>query len=578
MWSVFVISMPAGMASSCERTKNLLFRKLSTIRPGNRIAGRRQVHCQVRQVAKYGGGITGSRYANKNKATRLNLFLHFGDRYDQQIWIPRDLQQSLKGFVPKPERATVPFLAKFPSTAELLSYRYVYKSGKYVSQATSSSVPMERRNMEATARAGLLAVLSLIDEGKVSVSTSTKRPSKASAKRISEALDGGDFYASSDCEADVGSIQAFAWPLLVQSGRLAKLDGSKLSLTAAGRKALSVPPHETIKLIWKRWLKSRIIDEFSRIEAVKGQTRGRGKSAMRAVEPRRLAIYDALAQCPTGGVVSIDDLAKFMIATNLGFEVTRNPATLYCGDSHYGVLYSVSAAGWGFLQDRYLLCFLFEYVATLGLMDVAFVPPGGAREKPWEPTGHFEGAFLSRYDGLKFFRLNALGAYCLGLADAYEPATPQKTTPVSVFPDLRIVVECGRLDQEERSFLRNCADEEQPDSVWRLSTERILKAIETGLDTGTVRGFLSARDEQPLPELVEGFLARIESRARAIRPAGTGVLFECDSAKTVETLLSDSKIAKFSSRAGERRIVVETSSEQSFRTNARKMGFGFDNG
>ena len=164
------------------------------------------------------------------------------------------------------------------------------------------------------------------------------------------------------------------------------------------------------------------------------------------------------------------------------------------------------------------------------------------------------------------------------MVDEYKPETPRKSTPVSVFPDLRIVVQGGRLDQEERALLRSCADEEEPESVWRLSTEKMLKAVETGLDTGTVREFLSARDEQPLPELVEGFLSRIESRARSIRRAGTGVLFECDSEATVESLLSDSKIAKFSSRAGENMIVVNTSSEQSFRKAARKMGFGFDNG
>ncbi|MDE0698070.1 MAG: helicase-associated domain-containing protein [Boseongicola sp.] len=524
-----------------------------------------------------GGGITDSRYEGKNRATKLNLFVHMGDRYDPQIYVPEDLQLALRDFVPAPEEASVPILAELPPTVDLISYRYAYKSGKYALEATSTTAPIEWRNMESTAKSGLLAVLSLIDEGKVSVSASTKRPSAASMKRISGALDGGDFYASTECETDVGPIQAFAWPLLVQAGRLARQEGSRLALTKAGRKALSAPPHETIKLIWNRWIDTKIIDEFSRVEAIKGQTRGKGKNAMRAVESRRDAIDQALAQCPPGGVVSVDGFAKFMVAADLGFEVSRSPWTLYVSDPHYGGLYSVDATAWSVLQDRYLLAFLFEYVATLGLIDAAFVPPAGARSKPWEPTGYFEGAFLTRYDGLKFFRLTALGAYCLELTDAYEPDTPETSTPLSVFPDLRIVVQDGRLDQEERTFLRNCADEEEPDSVWRLSTERLLRAVETGLDIGTVTEFLSARDEQPLPELVEGFLSGIKSRARSIRRAGTGILFECDSAKTVETLLSDKRIAKLGSRTGEKGIYVPTSSEQFFRTAARKMGFGFEN-
>ncbi len=520
-----------------------------------------------------------TRYGQSKVATKLDLFLHKGERHGPASSIPRDLQQLLRDFVPPPPLPALSGQAEFPPIAELKSPRYSYdaKSGKSAKVITKTPVQLESRDMEAAAKAGLLTVLSLINQGKVSVSKATNRPSATSTRRIAGALDDGDFYALTGGEADIGPIQAFAWPMLVQAGRLAKQDGSRLELTAAGRKALSSPPHETLKLLWNRWLKSKIIDEFSRIEAIKGQTRGRGKRGLRAVEPRRWAIEEALAQCPPRGVVSIDAFARFMVAADLSFEVTRAPWALYMGDAHYGRQYGESERSWSILQDRYLLCFLFEYVATLGMIDVAFVHPSGARKELWELTGQFEGTFLSRYDGLKYFRLTVLGAYCLGLAETYEPETPQKSTPMSVFPDRRIVVQNGPLDHEERAFMRRCADGDETGLVWRLSTEKILKAIETGLDVGTVREFLSARDEQPLPELVEGFLSRIESRARAIRPKGTGVVFECDSVETVETLLSDRKIAKFSLRAGERTIVVNASSENAFRKAARTMGFGFDN-
>ncbi|MCY3876797.1 MAG: hypothetical protein OXF88_21205, partial [Rhodobacteraceae bacterium] len=382
-----------------------------------------------------------ARHGQSKTATRLDLFLHKGERHGPPSWIPRNLQQLLRDFVPEPPLAELPALAEFPPTVELKSPRYSYdvKSGRYVKEVKKTPVQIESRDMEAAAKAGLFTVLSLIDQGKVSVSTATKRPSAASAKRIAGALDDGDFYELTGDEADIGPIQAFAWPLLVLAGRLAKQDGSRLELTAAGRKALSSPPHETLKLLWNRWLKSKIIDELSRIEAIKGQTRGRGKRGIRAVEPRRWAIEEALAQCPPRGVVSIDDFARFMVAADLNFEVTRFPWALYMGDAHYGGQHGESERSWSIFQDRYLLCFLFEYVATLGMIDVAFVHPSGARKELWELSGQFEGTFLSRYDGLKYFRLTVLGTYCLGLADTYEPETPQKSTHMSVFPDRRIV-------------------------------------------------------------------------------------------------------------------------------------------
>ena len=516
--------------------------------------------------------------SSRRPATRLELFLHMGERYGRQAWVPGDLQRLLQGFVPAPKPAELPFATEIPSTVKLESYGYDYASGKVVKVVTNPAAPIERCNMEAAARANLLAVLTLIDEGRISVSASTQRPSAATMRRIAGVLDGGDFYMSTKWEAETGPIQAFAWPILVLAGRLARQDGSRLKLTPAGRKALSTPPHETLKQIWKRWLSSRIIDEFSRIESIKGQTRGRGKAAMTATEPRRQAIRDALVQCPPRGVVAIDDLTRFMVATDLRFEVSKAPWTLYVTNAQYGALEYEFSLSWSVLQDRYLLCVLFEYAATLGMIDVAFVPPEHARPKPWESTGNFEGSFLSRYDGLRYFRLTSLGAYCLGLTDEYKPEIPETSTPLSVYPDLRIVVRSGRLDHEERALLRCFADEEEPNSVWRLSTEKTLVSAETGMDTDSLREFLSARDEQPLPERVEGFLVGIESNARAIRPAGTGILFECDSEDTARKLLSDRKIAKFASPAGENRIIVKTASEQSFRKSARQMGFGFDSG
>ena len=535
-------------------------------------------------VAKYGklpGKSRNSYRDDRSKnATRLDLFLHKDDRMDYPVWLPRDLKERLQEFVPEPAAATVPTKAELPETVNVKTRRHVPSSDRfrrYDIEIVDTPVPIAWSQMENAARANLFEVLSLVEKGKISVSAKTRRPTAASMKKIAEVLDQGDFYASTDVEADVGPIQAFAWPLLLQAGRLVRLNGSKLSLTTSGRKALSSPPHETIRHLWTEWINTEIIDEFSRVEAIKGQTRGRGKRAMLPADTRRWAICDALEQCPPGGVVSFGDFAKFMVAADCVFHVTSSPWTLYAGDPHYGYQRDHGDASWDVFKDRYLMCFLMEYVATLGMIDVAFIPPAGARPKPWETSGHHEGRFLSRYDGLRHFRLTALGSYALGLSDSYAPATPEAVTPVSVFPDRRIVVQEGfRIDQDERAMLRLCADEEDSSRVWRLNSETILKSLEAGLDIGALRAFLAERDSQPLPELVDGYLTSIVSNVRAIRPKGTGVLFECDSAETLDKLMSDKTIAKTSLRAGERMIVVRTSSEASFRKAARTIGYGFD--
>lgn len=60
-----------------------------------------------------------------------------------------------------------------------------------------------------------------------------------------------------------------------------------------------------------------------------------------------------------------------------------------------------------------MLVLLFEYAATLGLVDVRYVPPGGARSDCTNQWGGEWLGRLSRYDGLQEVRLTPLGRLCL---------------------------------------------------------------------------------------------------------------------------------------------------------------------
>jgi hypothetical protein len=175
-------------------------------------------------------------------------------------------------------------------------------------------------------------VLRLIDKGHIVVSEKTLQASSATVAEIASLLHDGDFYEPTPEQEKwaqkIGPLKAFAWPLLVQAAKLAELHGRKLALTKAGRHALAAPAAETLRLLWQRWLKSKLLDEFNRIDAIKGQ-HGKGKRAMTAVEGRRAALAAALEHCPVGRWVQVDDFFRFMIAVALRFEVTREPWDLY---------------------------------------------------------------------------------------------------------------------------------------------------------------------------------------------------------------------------------------------------------
>ena len=335
---------------------------------------------------------------------------------------------------------------------------------------------------------------------------------------------------------------------------------------------MTQPAQATLRHLWESWCGSSLLDEFNRVEDIKGQLRGKGRRGMTAVADRRDVVAEALCACPVGCWVEFEDFGRFMRAASLDFRVTDDPWELYIGDAGYGSLGYEGSNEWEILEGRYLRCLLFEYAATLGLVDVAFIPPEDAQDDFRRMWGTDNLAYLSRYDGLMYFRLNDLGAYCLGLAEDYEPPDATERTALTVFPDRRVVMD-GTPSDEECFVLETYANQEEG-ATWRLDGERILLALEAGSDVDELRSFLAARDDQPLPETVEGFLQRLSRGADALKMRGEAFLIECADAGVAEALMADSRIAKICLRAGERHVVVRAKSERAFRSAARAMGFG----
>ena len=156
---------------------------------------------------------------------------------------------------------------------------------------------------------------------------------------------------------------------------------------------------------------------MSRIEAIKGQ---RSARALTAVKPRRRAVGQALAACPPGEWLDVDEVFARVRKLAGGMTVARDVWKLYIAEPQYGSLGYAGFHDWPVVEGRYVLCLLFEYAASLGLFDVAFTDPAGAREDFRHNWGTDDLMQLSRYDGLRAVRFTALGAYVMDLTSSYE--------------------------------------------------------------------------------------------------------------------------------------------------------------
>jgi len=486
--------------------------------------------------------------------------------------MPADLKERLRELVPPPAEAKVESLEQLPSAYERPYERW--SRGTKKKEQGTEPVPLAVREGERSAQRELLSVLRLVDAGKVAVSDKTRRASSATMDAIAAVLDGGDFYPfqapkNEWYDENAGPMRAFAWPLLVQSGGLAQLSGSRLQLTKAGRKALAEPAAQTLKTLWEKWTDTTLLDELSRIECVKGQI-GKGKHGLTAVSSRREAIADALAECPAQRWIAADELLRFIRASDNDFAVSRNAWNLYIGELQYGSLGYDGAQG--ILEARYLLCLLFEYAATLGLVDVAFIPPAGARSDYHHLWGTDDLPFFSRYDGLMFFRITALGAYCLGTSRGYEPSPVEVKPLLRVLPDMEIAAIGAELEQGDRLALDAYAVRVS-DFVWRLEAGKLLAAAEDGRSVDEIREFLSARSGAPLPDTVARLLEDVAERCSRLQDRGLARLIECEEPALAALVASDTRTRKHCMRAGERHLVVPASSEAAFRRALREVGY-----
>ena len=119
-----------------------------------------------------------------------------------------------------------------------------------------------------------------------------------------------------------------------KGGGLTSLNSKKLQLTPAGKKALNAPLSKTIKAIWKKWIKTKVIDELRRIDNIKEQT-GKGKRGLTALEGRRKTISTVLRECTQGLWVNLEDLIRYMVASQQVFVVSRYPENLYFCEAGY---------------------------------------------------------------------------------------------------------------------------------------------------------------------------------------------------------------------------------------------------
>jgi hypothetical protein len=508
----------------------------------------------VRFEAKY------QQVASLGKSSGWRAKGHLVDLFIVGKLVPADLRKALKTFIKKPEKDRIKYSEKLPKSIPLDIHEKTVDRHLNV------------RNTAAPALNNLETVLLLVEGGKIKVSAKTGRPTLAAQKKLAKLLQEGDWYEESDILGGIGHIQAFAWPVLLQGSGLAKADGSTLKLTNKGKKALNGNFFQIIKDAWGRWQSNKFLDEFSRVDQIKGQKSSRGRTLF-AAHTRRPVLYDGLSLCAPGKWLAVKELIRAMNSAGLDFEVVRYAWKLHVGGSQYGHLDEYGDQT--MVKTRYVLAFLFEYAATLGLIDVAYIHPDGALSDCHGLWGWGMGDtnFLSRYDGLTYIRLNALGAFAMEMTDSYETVPTETRQVLTVLANHDVVVtDAQALSPADKLFLEKTC-QKKSSALWILTPRTLLEAAQNGTTMEEIITFLKSRSAQPIPETVTTLLNDAKNRSSGLKYAGRTHLIACKDVMLQKLVTTDTKLSKLCRPAGEKHIVIMPGKEKQFMSALVRMGY-----
>jgi len=483
----------------------------------------------------------------------LDLFIYDGV-------IPDDLLAGFESWVPRPE----PF--KLEGQAAALT---TMQQGAY-------ELELLRVDTEHVGQQDLAAFLRLVDQGAVRVSGKTELPTAAAIQKILGVLAAGDFAELPDGAGSKEIIRPIGLVAFASAGGLVKPSrgaaSSVLGLTDAGRDWLRNLDPELLLAAFERWVASDRFDEIKRI----GALRGLNSAHTRLTPPsgRRERITEALSWCPAGVWISVEDLFRAIKIWQLDFDVeVNNAGNLYVGAGGYYRDYAWSGgdAHWRVVKGLYILAVLWEVLATIGALDVLYLPPEDA---DYEAEVYaFDETYFSLYDGLSYFRINDLGAYLLGQHEQYAPFTQDRPPFLSIDEDLVAQVTAADIATQADLMILEAVATPLADHAYRFDLPRLLDALEAERDLADALHHLAEWHAGPLPATLTALFADAQARGQVFAAPVAALTIEVRDSQLVQLALEDPKLKRICKLAGERTLVIPGNRERAFRNRLRELGY-----
>jgi len=471
--------------------------------------------------------------------------------------IPEDMLPLLGEIVPPPERFQVTGLSEAPKN--VLNF--------------NEAQPLFQADTEEAGLHDLAVYLRMLDQGQISLSASSAKLTPASVQKLYDNLLQGDFLPRPAKLQQDETIRPFGLNIFTQAAGLTSASYGGSKLTKQGKAFLQTQDPALLLEAFETWTNQGSFDELTRLEAVKGQK----SKGIRLSKPgtRRVAIVEALSWCPTHVWIALDDFYRALKIWHFDFTLEEGfEQKLYVGYGREVLDYGWAdiAGQWLLTKGLYINAVLWEYLGSIGALDLLYLHPEDAN---FPATAHYhDDESFSRYDGLKYFRINPLGAYLLGQADSYERTHAAAEALFTITPDLQITL-CNpaALTPNLHSQLVQIA-QDAGNGRYQLDTQLLLTALEEGADLAALTAFLTENSAGPLPTAVKTWLEQVDTNSRAFTRGTQAVFVKARSAELIQQVLADPALSKFCHALDAKTLVVIANKEKTLRNRLKEWGYG----
>lgn len=477
-------------------------------------------------------------------ARRESLYYGYGssEHYKYYLYFPDELRLLLKDYLPHPPGYELTPLTEIEPT------KFLYEHGDRVLQ----QLPL---------------FYTYIAQGNLKVSQSTGKVLKTSFKQMAKYCNIEEFY--DDAQGELAYLKTKLIIDFCRAMPVANVEASP----------------QFLKQLWQDFLKKtgyesyHLHDLLTHLQGLHNLRGGHYEQSHQANEKQvRASLMKLLRRLPVGQWMAVENLVQYCLYRDVDLDIVDKSFAknyLHFQQATTRKYYDSErvSIGKGLYKDVVFVPFMKAAMflfSILGIVDLAYNLP----ENPMVQEAGKK--YLSVFDGLRYIRLNPLGAYLIGVAETYAAQIEEERAEL-LLDDKRLIVAIEGKDRLKTLVLEKIADKIS-DKCYKVNYQSFLKECTSKADIERKIELFYTQVAAKPPHIWQEFLDEVSQKINPLTPKQTMTVYKLNQNKELIHLIArDEVLKKYLFKAEDYHIVIDSKHIGKVKKRLEEFGYFIDN-